>query len=357
MDNVTNPEILDLVGNAAFIVKDRIITHANNAAQQRQVLTGANIREYICVGSQEYDSFHSGKLYLQLNITGIFYTACVTSYKESHLFTILSNYDSNELQALALAATHLKGPLQNILSGVSQLSKDLPNSENSANKEAVAQISKNLYRLIRAVGNMTDASSAPANRIRQFVYGDITQAFKEWVDKIKVRLTSINRTLSFSGLSKPIYTMFDGHSVERALYNLISNAVKFSPEYSEIMLKVSSVGNRLYITVENNCLTSPIRATQFFDHYLREPGIEEDRFGIGLGLSVVRNIALAHHGTLLITHKENNVISSSITLAITDNSTNVLKSPINIKVDYSGGLDLSFVELSDVLLDHAYEEL
>jgi len=357
MQNDHTVSIPEHIPGAAFLVEDRTVTQVNAAAEQRQIPVGANIRELICVGSQEYDSFSSGKLYLQLNVAGIRYDACVTPHQGVHLFCISSDYESAELQILARAASHLRESLQNALIGADRLSGSIPDSADSSTRKSLGQVNRSLHQMLRSVGNMSDASKFPRHRLEHFVCSDAKALFAEIAEKVHTKVDPLNRTIIFTGLNKQVFTMMDAPALERAFYNLINNAVKFSPEGSTIRAKVSTAGNRLYITVENTCTAASSQAAQFFDRYLREPGLEDRRFGIGLGLSVVRNIAIAHHGTFLVSKPNKNTVRCTMTLAVLAESHPVLNSSCRLKIDYSGGMDTALVELSDILPDEMYENI
>lgn len=349
--------ILEHLPYPAFIVEDLLVTRTNTAAAELQLSVGTNIRELICVGAQEYAVFQSGKLYLQLNLSGTVCSACVTNQQNAHLFCILSGYGSNELRAMAHIASYLGGPLQNAISGIEQLTRNLPDPKDPAIRESIGQINRSLYQIIRSTKNMTDISASPRRRADQFRYLDANALISEFVEKLQAKTLDRQRTFTFVGFKKPVFTMIDAYAFERAFYNLISNAVKFSPESGTIRIKLSTSGNRLYLTVENSCILPSVQATQIFERYLREPGLEEDRYGIGLGISVVRNVASAHHGTLLITRKEPNTFVCVMSIAIREKPFDTLNSPLKIGISEAGGMDISYIELSDILSNEQYETI
>jgi hypothetical protein len=92
-----------------------------------------------------------------------------------------------------------------------------------------------------------------------------------------------------------------------------------------------------------------------FRNYLREPIIEDGRLGIGFGMTIVRNAALAHKGTLLLDASKNNNVRVTMTITIDSDQPMVVKSPIVALGGIQGGWDPFLVELSDVLPDHFYE--
>lgn len=351
---ISIPEYLDC---AAFLVEEDTVTQVNAEARNRQILAGMSIREMIRVGSQEYASFRSGKLYLELHVAGVTYRAGVTVHEGAHLFCILSDYSSTELQALALAANDLRDSLQIALIGAELLSANISDSEREAISKNVGQINHGLFRLLRTVRNMSDAASFPQFRIELFEYRDARAVFGEFVEKLQANSQSMNHIFRYTGPSLSVFTMMDRDALERAFYNLISNAVKFSPEGSTIHIRLKPMGDRLYLTVENTRAPSDISVLQYFDRYLRQPGIEDMRYGIGLGLPVIRTIASAHHGTLLVEPKKGENIAFTMTVAIREDSTSLLYSPFDLRLNVTGGYDTALVELSEILPNSKYETI
>ena len=91
-----------------------------------------------------------------------------------------------------------------------------------------------------------------------------------------------------------------------------------------------------------------------FSGFLREPGIADGRFGIGLGMVLIRSTASAHGGTVLIDHPTDSGTRITMTLDIRRTAGNSLSSSI-LKVDYTGERDHGLIELSDVLPPEIYK--
>ena len=91
-----------------------------------------------------------------------------------------------------------------------------------------------------------------------------------------------------------------------------------------------------------------------FSRYTREPGLEDSRHGIGLGLSLICSVAALHGGTVLVDHPLETGTRVTMTMAIRSGSSTTLHSP-RIRVDYAGEWDHSLLELSDILPTSLYE--
>ena len=89
-----------------------------------------------------------------------------------------------------------------------------------------------------------------------------------------------------------------------------------------------------------------------FQRYLRQPGIEDGRFGMGLGMVLIRSAAARHGGTVLIDQPNGTGTRVSMTITISQDTAS-LRSPV-LRVDYSGEQDHGLVELADCLPLDAY---
>ena len=90
-----------------------------------------------------------------------------------------------------------------------------------------------------------------------------------------------------------------------------------------------------------------------FQRYLRQPGLEDGRFGLGLGLALVRSAARIHNGTVLIDQPESVGTRVTVSIPIQQGSQTLLRSNVAM-VDYAGGWNHGLLELSDVLPAHLY---
>ena len=222
-------------------------------------------------------------------------------------------------------------------------------------KTQMSQLSRGLYQLLRAIGNMADASGSYIREDRQ-EQRNAAGVFDELMEKATAALEGVNRELCFKGLKKTVMCPLDAELLERAVLNLISNAVKFSPEGSAIAASLRHERNRLIFTIENATTgDSSSQTLNAFQRFLREPGIDMHQYGIGLGMSIVLSAAANHGGTVLFNLSQKRNAKIVMTIAIDRSAPAILESPLRLVGGYTGGLDNLLVELADVLPDSAYE--
>ena len=80
--------------------------------------------------------------------------------------------------------------------------------------------------------------------------------------------------------------------------------------------------------------------------------VEDSRYGLGLGMVLIRSTAAVHGGTVLVDHPEGSGTRITVSFAIHQGEA-TLRSP-RMRIDYAGERDHGLIELSDVLPAHLY---
>lgn len=351
-------EMIEKIMCPAFTVEQGIITHVNQSALQLNINQDASVSDLIAIGADEYTQYTDGKLCLTLCIHDIMYSATVTTTTNCHIFCLSSDYEEPELRAFALAALQLREPLSSAMLSAEEL---LPNSivqNNDEVMEHLSQINRSLHQLLRAVTNMSDTAHYTAKRNFRMQMQDIVAVFHEILEKATCVLAQSKRIINYSLPKQPVYCLADPEKLERAALNLLSNAIKNTPNGGIIDVNLSKRNNKLFFTVQDNGNgIDPKIKSNVFSRFLREPGISDGYSGIGLGLSIVRSIAAAHNGTLLMEQCNESGAKFTMTIGIVQTADSMVRTPILLPVDYAGGRDHVLLELSDILPNTLYENI
>lgn len=348
MDNQTpHIEMLNLIVAPCFCVRDGVIRERNRAAQALPL--GDRIAPLLATGQAEYAAFTGGSLYLTLDLSGTRFGAAVERQGDLDYFLLEAPEETQELQALGLAARELRQPLSGILATVQQLGAVSP----PETQPQLSALNHGLAQLLRLIGNMSAASS-------QFFHPElveVTALFREIFEKAGTLLAAVGLELRYQGPDMAIYSLADGQAIERAVLNLLSNAAKFAPKGSALSCTLVRQGRMLRLCIQDQGPGIPdtLRGS-IFRRYLRQPGIEDGRYGLGLGLVLVRDCASRHGGAVLIDHPAQGGTRVTMTLAIRQDSGSQLRSP-RLRIDYAGERDHSLIELSDILPPEYYGDL
>ena len=150
------------------------------------------------------------------------------------------------------------------------------------------------------------------------------------------------------------HAVMDEQLLERGIYNILSNALKFSEPGTVIQASLTRRDGTLYISVQDQGSGIPGQIMRtVFQRYMRQPSLEDSRFGLGLGLVLVRAAARIHGGTVLIDRPASVGTRTTISIPIRQSPQSMVRSNFAL-VDYAGGWDHGLLELSDVLPAHLY---
>lgn len=124
---------------------------------------------------------------------------------------------------------------------------------------------------------------------------------------VKLQVEPMNDDLSFMG---------EYNTIERALINLLDNAIKYSPPGEQVVMRSYAADNRLIIEVEDNGPgVAPEHQARIFERFYRADKSRSAPEGsTGLGLAIVRHAALLHGGEA--GHKNQNESGSIFFIAL-----------------------------------------
>lgn len=334
-------EMLDLIPNPVFCAENYFITKLNQAAARLFLRTGLPLEPLFESGSEEYATFQGGMLYVTLSICGQKRGTSIVRIGGKDIFTLDQEFESEELRILALAARELRGPLANAMLASQQL------AESGEKRDETSRLNRGLYQMLRIIGNMSDASGSSSPFRPEM--RNANALFQEIAEKSAATAAPSGITIRYSGLDQDICCPLDSAQLERAALNMLSNALKFSDPGSTVIMNLSRSGTVLRFSVTNNGTGIPtdLQGT-LFRRYLREPVIEDNRHGIGLGMLLIRNAAANHGGAVLLDQPDENSTRISITISTRlplDTSLHTAR----LNADYAGEQDHVLLELSELL--------
>lgn len=115
-----------------------------------------------------------------------------------------------------------------------------------------------------------------------------------------------------------IDTMGDPMKLEQVFYNLIDNAIKYTPQGGKVRVEVARAGKKAVIKVIDNGIGIP-KADQLhvFDRFYRvDKARSRDTGGTGLGLAIVKQIVLLHEGSVTVMSEEEKGSTFTVELPI-----------------------------------------
>jgi signal transduction histidine kinase len=116
----------------------------------------------------------------------------------------------------------------------------------------------------------------------------------------------------------PVSLCADPARIDQVLEHLVSNAVKYSPGGGRILVSLTLHDDTCAISIEDEGIgMSEEQLAHIFDRFYRADSTDTAVQGVGLGMSVVRNIVLAHHGDILVDSQFGSGTRVTVTLPTT----------------------------------------
>lgn len=345
----TVTEILNIITAPAFCVCDGIVTHCNDGAKRLLFQEGTTVDSLLGVAQAEYTHFQSGCLYLTLKHNQQSYSASVTRVDGGDIFVVEDAADRVELKTLSLTAANMRQPLSSMIATANSLSASVLKTNDPKAHMQLQQMNRSLFRMHRMLCNMSDALQYADGTSGNMVCQNVVSIVEAIFQKSQHLCHQSGIHLEYTVPTDIILCSVDEPLLERGIYNMLSNAIKFSAEGSVIHASLMCLDKRIYISVTNQGSGIPASIlNNIFYRYQRQPGLEDGRFGLGLGLVLVRSAARVHEGTVLIDQSQECGTRVTLSFPVRQSTSAVVRSNIN-RVDYAGERDHSLLELSDVL--------
>ena len=176
-------------------------------------------------------------------------------------------------------------------------------------------ISSETRRLSRLVRSMLDLSRLQSDeRLAQQQF-DICEALLRVLVSLEPKVTAKKLEVDAVLPEDPVIVWGDADSITQVCYNLLDNAIKFSPEGGNLSLSVTAKGPKAAVSISNDGEgIAPEELPLIFDRFHKtDHSRSKDREGVGLGLYIAKTILNTHKEDITCT-SENGVTTFRFTL-------------------------------------------
>lgn len=216
----------------------------------------------------------------------------------------LRELDGMKDEFIGLVSHELRTPLTSII-GYVKLLRDERTSEVNADQYAEV-IQRNSQRLLRLVEDLLFLSQSHSGTMHvELRSADLAEIAEGAVEEMRPEAERKHIALVFSPACVPRLPV-DATRIAQLLGNLISNAVKFTPNGGKVEVKVGTEADRAVLAVTDTGVGIPAADRDaIFDRFFRSAIATQQVIpGTGLGLTIAKNIVTAHHGTITVDSDE-----------------------------------------------------
>lgn len=194
--------------------------------------------------------------------------------------------------------TSLRGSLGLVLGG---MTGELPDKAN----EFLSMADKNAERLTLLINDILDIQAIESGQLRfDFQDTNIEEVLHTAIDENKSFANQSGITIKLTDIKLPLTVNIDASRIQQVLDNLISNAIKYSPDNDVISVSAELKDEQVVVSV---CDNGPGVTTEFqsslFDKFTQGEETSTRKFsGTGLGLSISKGIIEQHGGQIYYHH-------------------------------------------------------
>ncbi|HYC51063.1 MAG TPA: GAF domain-containing sensor histidine kinase [Gemmatimonadaceae bacterium] len=226
---------------------------------------------------------------------------------------------------LGIVAHDLRNPL-NLISSSSSILVDMDFP--AAQRQKTAEIMQRaVRRMNRLIGDLLDATRLQAGRLSlEITAVDAARAIREVEETLRPSATERRITLGCAAPDDECFVRADEGRLLQVLENLAGNAIKFTRPGGAVLLSVKRVdGEAVFSVSDDGPGIPPDHHAHLFDTFWQAN--QHDRRGVGLGLSITKEIVSALGGRIWV----ESVVGSGSTFSLTIPLAQTVPAPVSVR--------------------------
>ncbi|GAB3830789.1 hypothetical protein GCM10028821_19680 [Hymenobacter jeollabukensis] len=228
------------------------------------------------------------------------YQELQASIRTSHQ---LQELDELKTKFFTNISHELRTPLTLIISPLEQLLSETRQRHEEAAHPEYALMLRNARRLLRLINQLLDIARLEAGQTRLAAApDDLVRAVRTNVLSFEPLAVGNEVQLRFESPLEALEVYFDGEQLDKILYNLLGNALKFTPAGGQVVVSVERQAERAVLRVRDTGPGIPAEHLPLiFDRFHQVDDSRTRRHeGSGIGLALVKELVALHHGHIRV---------------------------------------------------------
>jgi two-component system phosphate regulon sensor histidine kinase PhoR len=259
--------------------------------------------------SQELGAGESGEIFLRAhtapvrNDIGEIMGSVTVLQDISHL----KELDKMKSEFIAMVTHELRAPIAAVEQQLNVILNKMAGEVTEKQEQLLSRAKKRTRGLLDLIRDLLDLSKIEAGKMVQYKEPLLLQeVIQRVVDLMRAEAENKKIDLQFSAPSNISLIHADRNSMEGIFTNLISNAIKYTPEGRKVWITLSEEGGFVRAAVSDTGIgIKKEDLSRIFDKFYRVKTTETRQIiGTGLGLSIVKSIVDTHLGSISVESEE-----------------------------------------------------
>ena len=211
----------------------------------------------------------------------------------------------------------------------------------------------NIQRMVRLLQTILETSKSQAGELKLRVsHGDVMKYIRETATTIGPLMQKKGLHFDISCTPESMMGWIDTDKLDKIIFNLLTNAAKYTEKegHIELSVRTNKKFDHITIRVKDNGIGIPKdRQKHLFHRFYDGEYRNRNTFGTGIGLSLTRDLVYLHNGTINYESEEGQGTTFTVTLPINKEAFSSAqideKNKINIDIPQSAILDFSEISL------------
>ena len=246
------------------------------------------------IGSSYMESIRRRELRSRLQLEETTGQLKESNEKLKSLDELKTQFFANVNHELRTPLTLMLAPLKSLLEGrMGKLSPTL--------KDTLETMQRNGYKLLKLINNLLDLNKLEEGRMRLKVRSiNLVEFVPPLLASVKPLADQKQIRLYFQHPPHAVELTIDPDQFEKVIFNLLSNALKFTNKGGKITIYIEDKDQTVTTTIEDTGIGIPANMLErIFDRFSQVDGSKSRaQEGTGIGLALAREIVLVHKGTI-----------------------------------------------------------
>jgi len=259
--------------------------------------------------SQELSLGESGEIFLRAHTAPVQNDLGETMGSVTVLQDIshLKELDKMKSEFIAMVTHELRAPIAAVEQQLTVILNKMAGEITEKQGQLLSRAKERIKGLLTLIKDLLDLSKIEAGMMVQYKEPlHLQEVVQKVVDLMRAEAEAKKLDLQFTAPPQLSLISADRNSMEGIFTNLISNAIKYTPEGGKVWVHLEEEGGFVKATVSDTGIgIKKEDLSRIFDKFYRVKTVETRQIvGTGLGLSIVKSVVDAHLGSIFVESEE-----------------------------------------------------